>query len=103
LEVADLGRGYVAWWRGDGFDTGPTAAKVLALAASGITFEGAAVFVDQEAGGPTAGCNPAHRNVPLARRASLPDSEIGPAADAEAWTTHRHPLAGDVAAISKRR
>ena len=59
LEVADIGRRYVAWWREDGLDTGPTAATVLALAASGATFEEAAVLVHQEVGGLTAGCNPA--------------------------------------------
>jgi len=98
LDVADIGRRYVAWWPKDGFDTGPTAAKVLALAASGVAFDEATILVDQDAGGLTAGCNPAHRNAPLAMCASLPDSEVGRAAADEAQLTHRHPLAGDVAA-----
>jgi len=46
----------------------------------------------------TAGCNPAHRNAPLAMCTSIEDSELGQVAVTEAQLTHRHPLAGDVAA-----
>jgi ADP-ribosylglycohydrolase len=46
----------------------------------------------------TAGCNPAHRSAPLAMCAVLDDSRVSQAAVTEACLTHRHPLAGDVAA-----
>ena len=46
----------------------------------------------------TAGCNSAHRCAPLAMCASIKDLELGWAAVTEARLTHRHPLAGEVAA-----
>lgn len=98
VDVSDIGARYLDWWREGAFDTGPTAAQVLSLVAAGASFEQAAVRVDEEVGGMTAGCNPAHRSAPFAMCASIEDSGIGWAAVAEARLTHRHPLAGDVAA-----
>ena len=98
FDVGDIGTRYLDWWRGGAFDTGPTVAQVLSKVASGATFDQAAILVDEKAGGLTAGCNPAHRSVPLAMCASIEDSGLGQAAAAEAGLTHRHPLAGDVAA-----
>lgn len=98
FDVADIGMRYLAWWHEGAFDTGPTVARVLSLVASGIPYEQASVRVDEEVSGMTAGCNPAHRIAPLAMCASLDDSQLGLAAMTEARLTHRHRLAGDVAA-----
>jgi hypothetical protein len=49
-------------------------------------------------GGLTAGCNPAHRSVPLAMASFLPDHQLIPYAYTEAALTHYDRLAGDVAA-----
>ncbi len=120
FDVGDVGRRYLEWWRDDAFDTGPTAAAVLLLVDSGLSFEDAARRVDERANGATAGCNPAHRSAPLAMFAGTPEQllprildtnvsgprETAPAplsrlaseAQAEAKLTHSHPLAGDVAA-----
>jgi len=100
FDVSDIGARYLEWWRSGAFDTGPTAGLVLSLVASGVPFEQASVQVDEKHEGWTAGCNPVHRNTPLAMRASLDDSHVGQAAAEEARLTHRHPLAGDVAAAA---
>lgn len=97
LDVSDLGMRYLDWWREGAFDTGPTVALVLRLVESGVSFEQAVIRIDEKAGGMTAGCNPAHRNAPLAMCASIQDSGLDRAANAEARLTHKHPLAGDVA------
>lgn len=98
FDVDDIGARYLAWWRDDAFDTGPTTAGVLALVDGGLPFEDAAHRVDDEARGLTAGCNPAHRAAPIAMSASIPDAAVATSAIAEARRTHRHPLAGDAAA-----
>jgi ADP-ribosylglycohydrolase len=54
--------------------------------------------LDDQAGGMTAGCNPAHRCAPLAMAPFVPDEELAERALQEARLTHHHPLAGDVAA-----
>lgn len=96
----DVGARYLRWWSEEGFDTGPTADRVFALVARGSSFDDAALRVDREAGGMTAGCNPVHRSAPLAMLLTLPDEELAQIALAEAALTHRHPLAGDVAAAT---
>ncbi len=95
----DIGARYLKWWREGGFDTGPIAAQVLELGSKGIPLEEAAKRVDTIAGGLTAGCNPAHRSGPLAMLSAIDDSRLDSAAKAEACLTHRHALAGDVAAV----
>src|SRR5262249_4164033 len=50
--------------------------------------------------GMTAGCNPAHRSVPLAMAAFLADDRLRQCAAEEAALTHWDPLAGDVAAAT---
>lgn len=102
LDLSDVGGRYLDWWREGAFDSGPTAKRVLELVESGVSFERAVVRADQEAGGMTAGCNPAHRSAPLAMCAFLEDSELEPAAKQEARLTHAHELAGDVAAAVAR-
>ncbi|MDX2039498.1 MAG: ADP-ribosylglycohydrolase family protein [Isosphaeraceae bacterium] len=97
-DVADVAARYLAWWREGAFDTGPTAGRVLRLAASGLSFDEASRRVDEEAAGMTAGCNPAHRIAPIAMCALIEDASLSDVAEVDARLTHRHPLAGDVAA-----
>ncbi|MCI0461489.1 MAG: ADP-ribosylglycohydrolase family protein [Gemmataceae bacterium] len=89
---------YLAWWHEDGIDTGPTTARVLGLIARGVSAEQAVTQADEECAGLTAGCNPAHRCAPLALAAFLPTPQLPELARVEAALTHRHPLAGEVAA-----
>jgi ADP-ribosylglycohydrolase len=89
---------YLAWWRDGAFDTGPTTAAVLSLIDGGMDAAEAVEHVHDQAGGMTAGCNPAHRCAPLALACFLPDDELAGCALREARLTHQHPLAGDVAA-----
>jgi ADP-ribosylglycohydrolase len=89
---------YLAWWRDGAFDTGPTTAQVLSLIDGGMDADEAVERVHNQAGGLTAGCNPAHRCPPLAMALFLPDEELAGCALREARLTHHHPLAGDVAA-----
>ena len=102
FDADDIGRRYLEWWHEGAFDTGPTVARVLSLVASGMSYGQASVRVDEERAGMTAGCNPAHRIAPLAMCASLEDASLGAYAVREARLTHRHPLAGDVAAAVAR-
>jgi ADP-ribosylglycohydrolase len=78
-----LGR-YLAWWQQGAFDTGTVSARALALVAAGMPVEDATAQVHREAGGMTAGCNPAHRSPPLAMLASLADHQLVACAVAEA-------------------
>lgn len=98
FDASDITERYLEWWREGAFDTGPTAARVLSLAISGVPLERASIQADEEARGMTAGCNPAHRSAPLAMCVAIADSRVSQAAATEARLTHRHPLAGDVAA-----
>lgn len=102
VDVADIGRRYVEWWRGGAFDTGPTTAGVLALVASGSSFEEASARVDAAQAHRTAGCNPAHRIAPIAMCAPIDDLALDEAARAEARLTHRAAMAGEVAAAVAR-
>jgi ADP-ribosylglycohydrolase len=98
FDADDIGERYLQWWREGAFDTGATAARVLALSVCGVSLKQALVRADQEARGMTAGCNPAHRAAPIAMSGAIEDSQLAWAARKEAALTHRHPLAGDVAA-----
>ena len=98
VDVHDIEMRYLRWWHDGAFDTGPTVAQVFSLVASGVMFEQAAIQVHANVRGMTAGCNPAHRSAPLAMCALIDDSELERAAIEEARITHRHPLAGDLAA-----
>lgn len=98
----DLTARYLDWWRTDAFDMGPTAARVFLRVERGSSWETAARQVDAEAGGLTAGCNPAHRSAPLAMCAAIPTEALAEQAQREARLTHCHPLAGDVAAAVVR-
>ena len=98
FDLQDIAGRYLNWWRRGGFDTGPTAARVFELASSGLSFEQSAIQVHREAGGYTAGCNPAHRCKPIAMATRIRDEDISLSAQRDAKLTHRHPLAGDAAA-----
>jgi ADP-ribosylglycohydrolase len=98
FDAADVLGRYVAWWREGAFDTGPVSARALALVAAGLSVEDATAQVHREAGGMTAGCNPAHRSPPLAMCAAVDDDGLGSCAMAEARLTHHDLLAGEVAA-----
>lgn len=91
---------YLNWWSQDGFDTGPVSEKVFELAASGMPFKEAVNQVDKELAGHTAGCNPVHRNLPIAMATFIDDKELSSAAIQEASLTHKHIYAGDVAAAT---
>ena len=60
-----IGKGYLEWFKEDGYDAGLVTHKVLELVDSGLSFDEAAKQVDKEVGGMTAGINPAHRSTPL--------------------------------------
>jgi ADP-ribosylglycohydrolase len=98
----DILRRYLAWWRDGAFDTGPTTATVLSLIDGGMDRIRAVERAHEEAGGMTAGCNPAHRVAPLAMAVFLADDELTGSALQEAKLTHHDPLAGDVAAAVVR-
>jgi ADP-ribosylglycohydrolase len=98
FDASDVLERYVAWWRAGAQDTGEVAARVLEKLTWGIPVAQAVQQADQELKGHTAGCNPAHRTVPLAMASFLPDDALVAAAQEEALLTHAHPLAGDVAA-----
>jgi ADP-ribosyl-[dinitrogen reductase] hydrolase len=101
LDVSGIGRRYLEWWGNGAFDTARPP-QVLALVDKWLAFEQAAVRVDDRACSMTAGCNPAHRCAPLSMCVWIRDSALAKAALSEAQLTHRHPIAGDVAAAVVR-
>jgi ADP-ribosyl-[dinitrogen reductase] hydrolase len=100
FDLDDIGSRYLDWWRDGAFDTGPTAARIFSLVASGNTFSEATSLVHDKFGGLTAGCNPVHRATPLAMSVALADDDLPRHAWAEASLTHKHPLVGDVSAAA---
>jgi len=99
LDVDDLTRSYLHWWRSGAFDTGPIFDTVFARIDGGTNRYRAVVDADTLNGGLTAGCNPAHRSAPLASCFEIRTDELADAARREAKITHLHPHAGDAAAI----
>ena len=97
FDADDVMSRYIAWYREGAFDTGPVAERVFARIAAGVPRGAAAKSVNEERGGMTAGCNPAHRCPPLAMTRELAEEALLEAASREAALTHFHPLAGDVA------
>jgi ADP-ribosylglycohydrolase len=89
---------YLSWWRNEGFDTGPVAEAVFRLVDSGVPREEAVCRVDEQLGGMTAGCNPAHRSPPLAMAAFIAPDQRRDLAGLDAGLTHHHHLAGSAAA-----
>jgi ADP-ribosylglycohydrolase len=99
LDVDDVARRYLSWWRDDAFDTGPTFALVFERVDGGQSVEEAVAEIDQLLDGQTAGCGPAQRVAPLAAYETIPTAKIATFARSEARITHQHPHAGDAAAI----
>jgi len=99
-DVAETRRRYLAWHRAEGFDQGPTSARVLELLAEGCTPGDAVARADAEAGGMTAGCNPMHRAGPLGAAFVVADAALAGAARDDAAITHAHALAGEAAAAT---
>jgi ADP-ribosyl-[dinitrogen reductase] hydrolase len=100
FDIDDIAGRYLAWWRRENFDTGPTSDMVFQRVSSGQSFTEAARQLHDETNGYTAGCNPAHRSAPLAMWDKLGDNDLANAAIADAALTHHHPLAGDVSAAA---
>ncbi|HEU4328468.1 MAG TPA: ADP-ribosylglycohydrolase family protein [Roseiflexaceae bacterium] len=100
FDRADVLRRYLDWWRREGFDTGPVAARVFTLIDRGVEPNEAPKLVHARGAGQTAGCNPAHRAAPLAAALFLDDALARRCAREDAALTHHDPLAGDVAAAT---
>lgn len=95
VDPDDILRRYQAWYCRDGFDTGRVAAMVFDRMRL-MSNEEAVIAVDRELGGMTAGCNPAHRSLPLALAINeVSDDQLEACAAAEARLTHLHPLAAE--------
>ena len=99
LDVEDLARRYLEWWRTDPYDTGPTFALTMSRVASGMAIEAAVKETHRLLDGNSAGCGPAHRIAPLAACPTIPTERIPAFARAEARITHFHDHAGDAAAV----
>ena len=99
FDPEDITARYLAWWKEDAFDTGPTFAAVFQRIECGLDREQAVHEADIAQDGHTAGCNPAHRIAPLALFPFIMTADIGKLARQEALITHHHPLAGDMSAL----
>lgn len=95
FDSADVAVRYKAWYDRDGFDTGQVAAMVFGKLET-MSNEDAVQDVDDYLGGLTAGCNPAHRAIPLALASFIDDQSLSGIAQTEARLTHHHSLAGEV-------
>lgn len=89
---------YLSWWKRDGFDSGPTAARVFQRVQSGSNFETAAKQVHDEFDKMTAGCNPCHRCLPISLLGAISDHNVSIFSKREACITHLHAMAGETAA-----
>lgn len=99
FDPEDITARYLAWWKEDAFDTGPTFAEVFQRIQCGLDREKAVHEADIAQDGHTAGCNPAHRIAPLALFPFIMTADIGRFARQEAIITHYHPLAGEMSAL----
>ncbi len=98
----DLLNDYLLWWKKEGIDTGPTAAKVFSSICSGKNPEQAVREVHLESNQRTAGCNPMHRSIPIAAASFIPLGKIQDVSRLEARLTHYDEIAGKMASISNR-
>ena len=98
FDADDVLNRYLGWYREGAFDTGPVAEEVFARVANGEQVSVAVRSVHEERSNMTAGCNPAHRCLPLAMSTSVAEDALPDAASREAALTHFDPLAGDVSA-----
>jgi hypothetical protein len=87
LNPPDVFESYFQKWTEQPYDAGPTVHRVFELVQGGINHIRAVEMVDNEAGGMTAGCNPAHRASLLATMPFLPTNALADLARAEARLT----------------
>lgn len=102
FDSVDVLERYIRWWRKGAFDTGPVSALVFALISEGKPPSEAVTQVHREFAGKTAGCNPAHRSLPLSMLAAISDDDLAGCVVTEARLTHYDRLAGEVAATANR-
>ncbi|MBL8819614.1 MAG: ADP-ribosylglycohydrolase family protein [Planctomyces sp.] len=98
FDRTDVMERYMEWYRDGAFDTGVVADLVFSRVAVGQSFEFAARAVHMDLDNRTGGCNPAHRNAPLAMCFQIDDADLAKNALLEAALTHFDPIAGDVSA-----
>ena len=106
-----FGKGYLEWFKEEGYDAGLVTHKVLELVDSGLSFDEAALQVHKDLDGMTAGISPAHRSIPLAiifakhhlqtpelwgRHSTAGIRWLTDAVDQEAKLTHLHNDASEV-------
>jgi ADP-ribosyl-[dinitrogen reductase] hydrolase len=84
---------YKAWNDREGFDTGRVAAMVFRQMDK-MSNEEAVREVEACLEGLTAGCNPAHRSLPLALAPHIDTASLSIVGRKEAALTHHHPIAG---------
>ncbi len=100
FDIDHIGKTYLDWYNNGAFDTGQVATMVFSYVNKGLSFNEAVNKVDEELGGLTAGCNPVHRNSPLAMVSFIKDEQLVDFAKQETLLTHKNCLAGDVAATN---
>ena len=100
FSTEDILRRYMDWWQFEGFDAGFISPQVFSLIINGEPPSVAVSRVYEANGSRSAGCNPAHRSLPLAMTAIVADDQLAHVARQEAEITHLDPLAGDVAAAT---
>ena len=99
LDVGDVTRRYLDWWRSDAFDTGPTFARVFTCIDEGMEPASAVGEAHRALDGMPAGCSPAYRNSVLAACSHIPTDDLLSVAREEALITHFDPIAGDAATV----
>ncbi len=99
LNEDDLRARYLAWWKSDAFDTGPTYASVFSKVEKGMDPKLAVEKVHVEFGFNTSGCGPTHRAPPLAGMFNIPTEDLISVARKEAKLTHFHDDAGYGSAV----
>ena len=102
FDPLDVLNRYLTWWDEGAFDTGPVSAWVFSLLAAGTPLKSATAQVHHEFNQMTAGCNPAHRSLPLSMFKAIADNELADSAMTEAGLTHFDPIAGEVAATANK-
>ena len=100
LDLTDIVRRYLAWYRTDAFDTGPVWSLVFKHIAAGVDPADAARLVDQQLGGMTAGANAAHRATAIGCASVIPDALVAAEARREAQLTHWHADAAEASAAT---
>jgi len=100
FDADDILHRYLNWWQLDGFDAGTISSQVFSLMTADVPHSTAVDQVDKANESRSAGCNPAHRSLPLSMAAFVADNQLAGMAIIEASLTHLDPLAGDVAAAT---